>query len=202
FGGGPGTGGGVSVTGGGSRYRGGPVTSPPPSQLAREQRIHSVHIGNDGAAFVEVLVGAAAGGDFQVLLPTAAFLTPGESRAGSGLQRVRLFGPDALVKAAAERPWDRVRIVCSQPYCQVTPKTPQKNPKHAWEPTKNTQGHQNAPGDPQTPHTTTPRTPRHPLGSPKTLHEHPGDPKKCLGTPKKHPGTPKSIWGSPKPPHN
>uniref|UniRef100_A0A8C3GGL4 BRCT domain-containing protein n=1 Tax=Cairina moschata TaxID=8855 RepID=A0A8C3GGL4_CAIMO len=90
-------------------------------QLAREQRIHSVHIGNDGAAFVEVLVGAAAGGDFQVLLPMAAFLSPGESRAGSGLQRVRLFGPDALVKAAAERPWDRVRIVCSQPYCQTRP---------------------------------------------------------------------------------
>lgn len=66
----------------------------------------------------------------------AAFLSPGESRAGSGLQRVRLFGPDALVKAAAERPWDRVRIVCSQPYCQVTPKTPPKNKNTPRDPKK------------------------------------------------------------------
>uniref|UniRef100_A0A8C5TAG5 DNA-repair protein Xrcc1 N-terminal domain-containing protein n=1 Tax=Malurus cyaneus samueli TaxID=2593467 RepID=A0A8C5TAG5_9PASS len=28
--------------------------------------IHSVHVGNDGAAFVEILVGSSAGGDFQL----------------------------------------------------------------------------------------------------------------------------------------
>lgn len=58
----------------------------------------------------------------QVLLPTAAFTSPSESRAGAGpgLRRVRMFGPETLVKGVAGRGWDRLRLVCSQPYCQVT----------------------------------------------------------------------------------
>lgn len=39
-------------------------------QLEKEEQIHSVHIGNDGSAFVEVLVGSSAGGtgeqDYEV----------------------------------------------------------------------------------------------------------------------------------------
>lgn len=31
-------------------------------QLEKEEQIHSVHLGNDGSAFVEVLVGSSAGG--------------------------------------------------------------------------------------------------------------------------------------------
>ncbi|NXV89228.1 XRCC1 protein, partial [Calonectris borealis] len=91
-------------------------------QLPGERPIHSLHIGNDGSAFVEVLAGAgAAGGDFQVLLPTAAFMSPNESRAGAEPRRVRFFGPEALVKGVAGRGWDRLRLVCSQPYCQTRP---------------------------------------------------------------------------------
>lgn len=89
-------------------------------QLQRPQRIHSVHIGNDGAAFVELLV-ALGGGDFQVLLPTAAFLSPSESRSGAALQRVRIFGPTALLGGAQGGQWDRVRVVCTQPYCTTRP---------------------------------------------------------------------------------
>ncbi|XP_068780336.1 DNA repair protein XRCC1 isoform X2 [Struthio camelus] len=90
-------------------------------QFAREARVHRIEVGNEGSAFVEVLAGAAAGGDFEVLLPAAALLTPAESRAGTGLRRVRLFGPQALAPPAARRPWDRVKVVCSQPYCQTRP---------------------------------------------------------------------------------
>ncbi|NWR57915.1 XRCC1 protein, partial [Bucorvus abyssinicus] len=89
-------------------------------ELPGDRPIHSLHIGNDGSAFVEVLVGTGAGGDFQVLLPTAAFMSPSESRAGegAGLRRVRMFGPETLVKGVVGRGWDRLRLVCSQPYCQ------------------------------------------------------------------------------------
>ncbi|XP_064360554.1 DNA repair protein XRCC1 isoform X2 [Dromaius novaehollandiae] len=93
-------------------------------QFAREARVQRVEVGNDGSAFVEVLAGAAAaapGDAFEVLLPAAALLTPAESRAGTGLRRVRVFGPGALAPAAARRPWDRVKVVCSQPYCQTRP---------------------------------------------------------------------------------
>ncbi|NXB71293.1 XRCC1 protein, partial [Donacobius atricapilla] len=113
-------------------------------QLQHAQPIHSLHIGNDGAAFVEVLVGSSSGGDFQVsfaalpnppephpsltrawpvqvLLPSAALMSPSESRAGAEPRRVRLFGPDSLVKAAAQGGRDRLRVVLSQPYCQSRP---------------------------------------------------------------------------------
>ncbi|NWX56882.1 XRCC1 protein, partial [Promerops cafer] len=90
-------------------------------ELGASRPIHSLHIGNDGAAFVEVLVGSSAGGDFQVLLPSAALMSPSESRAGAEPRRVRLFGPDALVKGPAQASWDRLRVVLSQPYCQSRP---------------------------------------------------------------------------------
>ncbi|NXD60311.1 XRCC1 protein, partial [Corvus moneduloides] len=115
-------------------------------ELGGSRPIHSLHIGNDGAAFVEVLVGSSAGGDFQVspgpvpceprarpgaseahtglsqvLLPSAALMSPSESRAGAEPRRVRLFGPDSLVKGPAQGTWDRLRVVLSQPYCQSRP---------------------------------------------------------------------------------
>ncbi|NXR83274.1 XRCC1 protein, partial [Pycnonotus jocosus] len=90
-------------------------------ELGSSRPIHSLHIGNDGAAFVEVLVGSSSGGDFQVLLPSAALMSPSESRAGVEPRRVRLFGPDSLVKSPAQATWDRLRVVLSQPYCQSRP---------------------------------------------------------------------------------
>uniref|UniRef100_A0A480JQU2 DNA repair protein XRCC1 n=1 Tax=Sus scrofa TaxID=9823 RepID=A0A480JQU2_PIG len=94
-------------------------------QLEKEEQIYSVDIGNDGSAFVEVLVGSSAGGageqDYEVLLVTSSFMSPSESRSGSNPNRVRIFGPDKLVRAAAEKRWDRVKIVCSQPYSKDAP---------------------------------------------------------------------------------
>ncbi|XP_062032882.1 DNA repair protein XRCC1 [Lepus europaeus] len=94
-------------------------------QFEKEEQIHSVDIGNDGSAFVEVLVGSSAAGageqDYEVLLVTSSFMSPSESRSGSNPNRVRMFGPDKLVRAAAQKRWDRVRIVCSQPYSKDTP---------------------------------------------------------------------------------
>ncbi|NXS78993.1 XRCC1 protein, partial [Erpornis zantholeuca] len=84
------------------------------SQLGGSRPIHSLHIGNDGAAFVALTCA-------QVLLPSAALMSPSESRAGAEPRRVRLFGPDSLVKAAAQGTWDRLRVVLSQPYCQSRP---------------------------------------------------------------------------------
>lgn len=94
-------------------------------QLEKEEQIHSVDIGNDGSAFVEVLVGSSAGGageqDYEVLLVTSSFMSPSESRSGSNPNRVRIFGPDKLVRGAAEKRWDRIKIVCSQPYSKDSP---------------------------------------------------------------------------------
>ncbi|XP_043936282.1 DNA repair protein XRCC1 isoform X2 [Protopterus annectens] len=52
----------------------------------------------------------------SVILVTSSFMSPSESKNGTNLNRVRMFGPDKLVKATAEKKWDRVKIVCTQPY--------------------------------------------------------------------------------------
>uniref|UniRef100_A0A8D0DLM7 DNA repair protein XRCC1 n=1 Tax=Salvator merianae TaxID=96440 RepID=A0A8D0DLM7_SALMN len=88
-------------------------------QFEKEEQIYSVDIGNEGSAFVEVLAGNSASAseqNYEVLLVTSSFMSPSESKSGTNLNRVRMFGPDKLVKAAAEKKWDRVKIVCSQPY--------------------------------------------------------------------------------------
>ncbi|XP_075764581.1 DNA repair protein XRCC1 isoform X3 [Pelodiscus sinensis] len=91
-------------------------------QFEKEERIHSIDVGNEGSAFVEVLAGSSASPseqDYEVLLVTSSFMSPSESKAGTNLNRVRMFGPDKLVKAAAEKKWDRVKIVCTQPYTKT-----------------------------------------------------------------------------------
>ncbi|XP_036600454.1 DNA repair protein XRCC1 isoform X2 [Trichosurus vulpecula] len=94
-------------------------------QLEKEEQIHSLDIGNEGSAFVEVLAGSSAGGsgdqDYEVLLVTSSFMSPSESRSGTNLNRVRLFAADKLVRATAEKRWDRIKIVCSQPYTKDSP---------------------------------------------------------------------------------
>ncbi|XP_067304007.1 DNA repair protein XRCC1 [Pseudorasbora parva] len=88
-------------------------------QLEKEEQIHSIDIGNEGSAFIEVLVGHSTSvkdQDFEVLLVTSSFMSPTESRNGTNTNRVRFFGPTQLVKATAQEKWDCVKIVCSQPY--------------------------------------------------------------------------------------
>ncbi|XP_053253963.1 DNA repair protein XRCC1 isoform X1 [Podarcis raffonei] len=88
-------------------------------QFEKEEHIHSIDIGNEGSAFVEVLAGSSASSseqNYEVLLVTSSFMSPSESKSGTNLNRVRMFGPDKLVKATAERKWDRVKIICTQPY--------------------------------------------------------------------------------------
>ncbi|NXH05406.1 XRCC1 protein, partial [Loxia leucoptera] len=72
--------------------------------------------------------GAAAGEKqlsvvLEVLLPCAALMSPSESREGAGPNRVRFFGPEALVKrpATPTARCDRLQVVLSQPYCQSRP---------------------------------------------------------------------------------
>uniref|UniRef100_A0A8C9SG09 DNA repair protein XRCC1 n=1 Tax=Scleropages formosus TaxID=113540 RepID=A0A8C9SG09_SCLFO len=88
-------------------------------QFEKEEQVHSIDIGNDGSAFVEVLVGHSTSvkdQDYEVLLVTSSFMSPSESRNGTNTNRVRFFGPNQLVKATAQEKWDRVKIVCTQPY--------------------------------------------------------------------------------------
>ena len=62
-------------------------------QLEKSTQIQSVDIGNDGSAFVEVLVGRSTAPDsYEVLLGMSTFMTPPESKQWSNANRVRIFG--------------------------------------------------------------------------------------------------------------
>lgn len=88
-------------------------------QLEKEEQVHSIDVGNEGSAFIEVLVGnssAVRDQDYEVLLVTSSFMSPTESRNGTNTNRVRFFGSNQLQKTTAQEKWDRVKIVCTQPY--------------------------------------------------------------------------------------
>ncbi|XP_047508001.1 DNA repair protein XRCC1 isoform X1 [Pieris napi] len=86
-------------------------------QLTKAVQIQSVQIGAHHTALVEVLVGLSEkpNDPFEVLVPSCVFVSAGESRRGSGVDRVRTFSGEQL-SATRLRPWDRLRVVCSQPY--------------------------------------------------------------------------------------
>lgn len=43
-------------------------------------------------------------------------MTPQECRNGTNLQRVRIFKSAELNKATLSEKWDRIRVVCTQPF--------------------------------------------------------------------------------------
>ncbi|GAB6024267.1 X-ray repair complementing defective repair in Chinese hamster cells 1 [Chamberlinius hualienensis] len=87
-------------------------------QLEKSSRISSIDIGNEGSAFVEVLVGKMTDNDsnYKVLLVASSFMSPMESRSGENSNRVRMFTEDKLCAETLSESWDRLKIVCSQPY--------------------------------------------------------------------------------------
>lgn len=86
-------------------------------QFEKASVIHSIDIGNDSSAFVEVLVGRSSSEkDFQVILVASSFMSPLDSRNNTNKYSVRMFGGDKLSKTASDEKWDRVKIVCTQPF--------------------------------------------------------------------------------------
>lgn len=84
-----------------------------------EHCIESVDIGNEGSCFIEVQVGRSADEDvdsYQVLVMTSNYMSPAESKVWTNLNVVKLFSKDLMNKVVCDQKWDRVKIVCTQPY--------------------------------------------------------------------------------------
>ncbi|KAL7636712.1 UNVERIFIED_CONTAM: hypothetical protein RMT77_012464 [Armadillidium vulgare] len=84
-------------------------------KLEKLSSIRSLDIGNENSAFIEVLVSREEG-EFKVLLVASSFMSPLESRNGTNPNRVRMFGSDKLNKSIADQKWDRIKIICTQPF--------------------------------------------------------------------------------------
>ena len=55
----------------------------------------------------------------QVLLVASAFMSPLEARSNTNRNSVRMFSGDKLSKLVTDEKWDRVKIVCTQPFNKV-----------------------------------------------------------------------------------
>ncbi|XP_070075046.1 DNA repair protein XRCC1 isoform X2 [Drosophila takahashii] len=82
------------------------------------QQITGIDIGNEHAAFVEVLVSRTGcqADDFRELLLSSSFMTPIESKNSSNPNRVRCFSGSALAESVLPEKWKLLKIVCTQPF--------------------------------------------------------------------------------------
>lgn len=89
-------------------------------QFEKASEINQIDVGNEGSAFVEVLVGKSTSKEdsFQVVLVSSSFMNPAESRTSQNLNRVRIFSEETLSKAVANQKWDRVKVICTQPFAK------------------------------------------------------------------------------------
>ncbi|XP_030569124.1 DNA repair protein XRCC1 isoform X2 [Drosophila novamexicana] len=87
-------------------------------EFEEPQQINGIDIGNEHAAFIEVLVSKTGcqPEDFKELLLSSSFMTPIESKNSANTNRVRCFNSEALISTALPEKWKLVKIVCTQPF--------------------------------------------------------------------------------------
>ncbi|KRX89407.1 DNA repair protein XRCC1 [Trichinella pseudospiralis] len=86
-------------------------------QLEQLEQIDAIDIRNQNSAYIEIHV-ARSDDDFRVLLPITEFMTPEESkkRRYRHQNRLKFFTKKDFIPSAAEQCWDRVKIICYQPF--------------------------------------------------------------------------------------
>ncbi|CAF2154219.1 unnamed protein product [Rotaria magnacalcarata] len=81
--------------------------------------INSVAIGNDGSAFIELLVSqssSSTSNEWTALLPPTMLMTPNESRANKNRNQIKVFKSNDLNKTCLNEKWDRLKIICEQKF--------------------------------------------------------------------------------------
>ncbi|XP_069950777.1 uncharacterized protein [Cherax quadricarinatus] len=92
-------------------------------QLEWATTITYIDIGNAGSVMVSVEVGRSSWPTSQplvTLLPAVSLMTAEEWRAGRNISTVRMFKPVDLSSEALKEKWDKVRVVCLQPFRKDT----------------------------------------------------------------------------------
>eukprot|EP00057_Strongylocentrotus_purpuratus_P018905 XP_011673379.1 PREDICTED: uncharacterized protein LOC584533 [Strongylocentrotus purpuratus] len=91
-------------------------------QLERAVKIGFIDIGNYGSALIEILVRRSSASDdqFKTLVPTTSCMTPMDSKQGKNKTGVKMFSRDQLCEDAREEYWDRIKVVCRQPFKKDT----------------------------------------------------------------------------------
>lgn len=86
-------------------------------QLEKASIISGIDIGNENSAYVEVLVTRSGVlDDYKVLLVMSSFMSPLEARQNTNINKVRMFSHGDLSEPERDQKWDRIKIVCTQPF--------------------------------------------------------------------------------------
>lgn len=86
-------------------------------QLEKASVITGIDIGNEHSAYIEILVTRSENSaEYKVLLTMCSFMTPVESRQSQNVNKVRMFSTNDLSKPECNEKWDRIKIVCTQPF--------------------------------------------------------------------------------------
>ncbi|KAK5577518.1 hypothetical protein RB653_002461 [Dictyostelium firmibasis] len=87
-------------------------------QFPTPSLIHQIDITNAGSAFIEVLVGLVTWEptEFLVLVPLTNFMSLSETTNKTNRNRSKSFNTSKFSLQTVPRKWERVRIVCSQPW--------------------------------------------------------------------------------------
>ncbi|XP_030763796.1 DNA repair protein XRCC1 [Sitophilus oryzae] len=86
-------------------------------QLDQPHVITGIDIGNEHSAYIEVLVCRSSNAEnYKVLLVMSSFMTPLESRQSQNINKVRMFKQEDFSEPERNEKWDRLKIVCTQPF--------------------------------------------------------------------------------------
>ncbi|CAH0386803.1 unnamed protein product [Bemisia tabaci] len=87
-------------------------------QLEKASKITGIDIGNEFSAFVEVLVAKSTSNedDYKVLLVASSLMSFDESKNGTNTNSVKFFSHSQLSKPTVDDSWDRIKIICTQPF--------------------------------------------------------------------------------------
>lgn len=86
-------------------------------QLEKASYITGIDIGNEHSAYVEILVSRSENNEeYKVLLTMCSFMTPVESRQSQNVNKVRMFSLKDLSEPECNEKWDRIKVVCTQPF--------------------------------------------------------------------------------------
>ncbi|XP_044749198.1 DNA repair protein XRCC1 [Coccinella septempunctata] len=86
-------------------------------QLEEASVITGIDIGNEHSAYIEVLVSRSEmNGDYKSFLVMSSFMSAIESRQSTNINRVRMFKKSDFSKPECDEKWDRIKLVCTQPF--------------------------------------------------------------------------------------
>lgn len=87
--------------------------------LAKAIKIGFINVGNAGSGFIELLVGNSmwsAGSTYVSFLPSTVLMSPNDSKLAQNTECVKMLNKDSFIKNVSDQEWDRIRVICRQPF--------------------------------------------------------------------------------------